>query len=824
MTFSTSFASPSSPPSSRDQGRRTGATWVAATGAGLLLAAACVFVAANWDHIPDAVKLALLGGITGVAVVAGDRLRSSLPATGSALFHLGALLVPVNVAAVDVRLGATWREMMLHGALVSLPASALLAARSRSVVLGAATSAAVVALAGGIAANTALPAPFVLAVAAAALVALDRKRAHALVWATLAGFAPVVTLALHDTVLGHGVAADLGVLVVRPWAWPLATGALAAAVVGVEARRRDDTALLVLAAGALVAHGAVGWSAAGVTRDGAVLVLPSLFVLAELAAFGTARDRFWATPSTTLAVGAEITAVVPTTLLAIAAAWLPRSATATVAAALLAIAWAIGAARRTVSVEPDEGDDLLAATFAAGAFVAAIGAATANVTAVATAAVVIAAASLLVAPRRWYPVGLGFSVFASFSALPDVAPVATHLTVPLAAAFLAAGVSRRLPGARPNEHTGVTAAALACLALGAFGASAQPELGVALVAPAWVAGWWVLGCAGVVALVDPVDRAAAELGRVAALAVMLVTLSWPPADALVPALALAGFGAVDAWHTRRPSIAALLALPVVQLEFALAAQAGLATATTGIALTVAASVWLGLAALGDASLRRPLCAIAALSTAAGLAAATNDAGAFGVTLTITGALLAGAALVIDERRLLVAAGAVTAVGVWVQLAAGGVQMSEPYVAPVVLSLLVAGWRVRAAAPEAAGAGRTGSWAAYGPAIALLGASPVVERLRGGGAGHAMAAGAVALVAIVVGGSRRLSAPLLLGTATLAVIGGHEVLRPAAGVPLAAWLAAGGLALLGAAVAIERSDTSPVEAGRRVVDVLSEQFE
>ena len=39
-------------------GRRAGATWVAATGAFLLLAAATVFVATRWDHIPDAVKLA----------------------------------------------------------------------------------------------------------------------------------------------------------------------------------------------------------------------------------------------------------------------------------------------------------------------------------------------------------------------------------------------------------------------------------------------------------------------------------------------------------------------------------------------------------------------------------------------------------------------------------------------------------------------------------------------------------------------------------------------------------------------------------------------
>jgi hypothetical protein len=39
-----------------------------------------------------------------------------------------------------------------------------------------------------------------------------------------------------------------------------------------------------------------------------------------------------------------------------------------------------------------------------------------------------------------------------------------------------------------------------------------------------------------------------------------------------------------------------------------------------------------------------------------------------------------------------------------------------------------------------------------------------------------------------------------------------------------WLAAGGTLLLGLGVQLERTDASPVEAGRRVVDVMSERFE
>jgi hypothetical protein len=120
--------------------------------------------------------------------------------------------------------------------------------------------------------------------------------------------------------------------------------------------------------------------------------------------------------------------------------------------------------------------------------------------------------------------------------------------------------------------------------------------------------------------------------------------------------------------------------------------------------------------------------------------------------------------------------------------------------------------------------RPGSWVAYGPAVALLAGSGIVERVHGGGSTHALFAGAVALVAVVAGGSRRLAAPLLLGTAALVTVTVYETIDATAGIPLSAWLAAGGLGLLGAAVAIERSDTSPVQAGKRVVDALAEHFE
>jgi hypothetical protein len=82
---------------------RTGALWVAATGAFLLFAAAVVFVAVKWSDIPEGVKLAALATLTASLLVAGRLARAALPATATALFHLGAFLLPVNVAAALVR-------------------------------------------------------------------------------------------------------------------------------------------------------------------------------------------------------------------------------------------------------------------------------------------------------------------------------------------------------------------------------------------------------------------------------------------------------------------------------------------------------------------------------------------------------------------------------------------------------------------------------------------------------------------------------------------------------------------------------------------------
>ena len=56
-----------------------------------------------------------------------------------------------------------------------------------------------------------------------------------------------------------------------------------------------------------------------------------------------------------------------------------------------------------------------------------------------------------------------------------------------------------------------------------------------------------------------------------------------------------------------------------------------------------------------------------------------------------------------------------------------------------------------------------------------------------------------------------------------VLAGHESLSALAGVPTWAWLASAGAVLLAVGVALERSDSTPADVGRRLVDVLGERY-
>ena len=81
-----------------------------------------------------------------------------------------------------------------------------------------------------------------------------------------------------------------------------------------------------------------------------------------------------------------------------------------------------------------------------------------------------------------------------------------------------------------------------------------------------------------------------------------------------------------------------------------------------------------------------------------------------------------------------------------------------------------------------------------------------------------------MAAMVAGGWRRLAGPLVLGTALVVTVTIVESLPALAGVPTWGWLATGGTFLLLSGLALECTETSPVQVGRRLVDVIDERFQ
>jgi hypothetical protein len=792
-------------------GRRTGATWVAATGAFLLLAAATMFVATRWDQIPDGAKLAALVGITGACVLAGDRLRKSLPATGNALFHLGALLIPIDVVALGMRTSMSWQELLLVDGLISTALLAICAWRASSVVLAATASAGVLVSAGGIAAVTGIPAPFALAVFAVVACFVPKLERHAFTWAGVAAIAPLALVVLDRAITGNGVARELGLFAVA-WPWSVATVALVSVVVARGARLRNEPPLMLIALAAIAAHGIALWRGTDTPHLVDVLAAPAFFLLAELAVLAVRRDPFWARPAHIAAQVLEALVAVPTILavygafafVALSELGFGDTRDLAIAAGVGALGWIVAEGRRrTRSWAP------LPAAAALTLFAVAL--ATGSAAALAGAAIVIgAAAAVMLTRERMMPLAFAAAGYATVAGLLDER-TALLVSVGAAAVFVLA-VFRADPRLHSERVTGL---ALALVAVG-FGERVGAEFAGLLIA----ALVWPVVCWLVALVADEVDQRIGDVIRAIAFFVLPFLVGGAAIDVLPAALALTLLSVSDEVRTRRTLFAYAAIAPMIVCEIALAALAGLDVATGGVALCVAASVWLGSAAFARSPWREPLAAAAGVSAFVGLLGASASAMTFGPALTITGVLALSIGLMLDEVLVAHVGGGVATVGVWITLAARDVVVSELYVAPVALQLLLAGIALR----TRVGDRRPSSWVAYGPAIALLASCALAERIAGGPAWHSMVAGAIGVMAVAVGGWKRALAPLLLGTGTLVAVVVREMLDSNAGIPTWVWLAVGGAALIGAAVAMERKDVSPVEAGRRVVDVLGSHFD
>ena len=826
-------------------GRRTGATWVAATGAFLLLAGAAVFVAVRWEQLSRPAKLGVVVALTAAFLAGGRALRRSLPATGDVLFHLGAFLLPVDVAALAVYQGAGWRTLLLAEGVLGVVVLGSLGLATRSVVLRWTGVASMVLVAAGVAAVSPVPAAVVLALVAlgAELARQVRFRRAAAAWAVVAGLAPVLGAALSGLVTvgsglrglnaGHGILVELGLTgEVQTVAGPLA-GLLAAVVLARQATDARDVNLAFCAFACLAAGVGASLLAADLPAGSTLVAMGGIFVLIEMAALLSARDPFWRRPLAGLADVAEVAAsgfavfaggFLLATPVLVALDALPAGPSVAVAMALAALGWLAADMRRYRGTPRPLGLAVLGGGgWPAATVPLAVSAAAAVTFATgsgpATAGALVVLAGLLVASGRpgcqWLATAFAPLAVACAAGASSAAAAVAGLVG--AAVVAEAAVRERRLGAFVTARLLTVAAVTTALVAAAVG---EGSVGPVAAVAAAVSACWLLSL-----LLDRGGRELGDVARIGLLAPLVASTDLDPARALPGVVAITLLYAVDAFRLRRPGVGIGAALAVQVVVVLLGRANGLDGPATGLALCVGAVAWAGLASVVEAGWRRPFVVAAGAGLALGLLGATGDPRALSNALLVGGGLGLGAGLSLRRTDAAHAGGGMVILGLFGHLALAGVTAAEPYLAPVAVHLLVAGYCVRATQAGRGAVRRHGasSWAAYAPAVALLGGAALAERVAGGAGWHALVAGGVGVMAVAAGGWLRLAGPLLVGTALLVAVTVHESLSALAGVPTWAWLALGGSVLLAVGVALERSDTSPTEAGRRVVDVLAERF-
>jgi hypothetical protein len=698
-------------------------------------------------------------------------------------------------------------------------------------------------------------------------------------WAALAGLAVPLSGAAQLGWPAAGVLTDLGLATEVPHAAAAATGLVAGLALGITAHRRRSLPVAFLALGCVLTGLVTTWVGLEPSGPASLVAAAALLLIVQVAAGVWHDDAFWQRPTALLAQGGEVVTAVLTVRLAgdlvVAPSDPGRNPTAGLAAALVALTWLVAethvqrfAVGRPGAFRLDRSPLPLSAALAPFAAALAASAAVALLTgsgpATAAALTGFGAAVLLapMLPAGWPGRGdthqilaahlLAWAPFVAERNLPAVAVVA--LVGALAIAGAAVGTTRSAPtgfwpaaspagggqvpgpggpsGAghpggtatvpgpgAPNGVTRATARVLSLLALvpiasGAVVLAVAGE-GIAAATAAVAAAWLVA------AVLDRAEQPAGALPlALAPRLAALVPLAFLPLLPDHAEAAIAGLVAVlalgDALRRDEPLLVAGAGAAMPFVVLGLAGPAGWTTADAGVIVCLTGVAWLGIGACLPARWTPPMLLSAVGAAAAGLALSAEHPPALATNLLLVGGSVAAAGVAVRRSEVTTIGLAAATFGSWSHLQLAGVTAAEPYVAPVAALLLLAGLH----AQREHG---VGSWLAHAPAVVLMGGAALLERLAGGPAWHALVAGAVGTVAVAAGGARRLAGPLLVGT--LVVVGTtiHETLGVTTAVGTPVWLAIGGVVLLGAGVGMERRGVGPVEAGRRLIDVVNERF-
>lgn len=806
---------------------RSAALWLGGTGAFLILVAAAVLVAMRWDDIAAWMKLAGLLVANATVIGAGLRYRDKLPATAAALFHLGAFMVPISAVASTSQAELDWQEALLAASATTIVALTALDRIRPSKALPAVALGAVVPLVGGVAALVGAPGAVLLAAVALVTLQLVPTRgspisAAALGWAGLAA-ALAILVAVDDPWIGTAeVVESLGLASTTAPVSHLIAGLLAALAFGIAAHRDDSEGLAIAAIAALVTGVAATLVDIDSSSGSIGLSLVLLAVSVELGAYATARHRPWSAVLGDLAVLAETGMVIGGLWVVGEAMWavdieVASDRAVALAAFVLAVGWFVAGQRRRVDdcqsiwMALLTGSGWWPATVAlAATTVAGAGAATGSPLVAGWTSVTVAALLVVTGRAGGHATAAALTVTA-VAVLDNAADAAA---ISAAAAAVLAGAAAVRAGATGATRLG--SIALHALSV-AHGLVAVIALGDAVDLPRGLAA--VLAVVAIVlptiiterASTDPVRVANGLFGR------LVLTVMFLPAwfglrvgDLLAAAVLATALIAVDVLRSRDSRLLLPLIVILPATVSLAGTAAGLGLGTIGVALAVCAVSVGGLAIAVD----RFEISVVALVGAAVLSAlvhASTDPGAMSTTLMILGAAGIAVAAVFRSVAGFVGSAAVASVGLWARLDLLEVTWSEPFLAPAAAVLVVLGL---VTPPE-----RLSSWWTHGAATALLGGAALLERIDGGHGGHGLIAGSVAVVAVALGAQARLIGPLSIGTALIVGVAGHEALAYAASVPTWAWLAGAGTVLLGCAVLVERSATSPIEGGRRLVDTV-----
>ena len=366
--------------------------------------------------------------------------------------------------------------------------------------------------------------------------------------------------------------------------------------------------------------------------------------------------------------------------------------------------------------------------------------------------------------RPWHGISLAHPGGPGFAAAgwPELPLALVVLASCAITAVVAAGAWRGSRGSLDALAVAlpVVAAPAAAVARLSFGITVGLLLALTLALTGWAAASRSLAPAGAALAAAPLTLVWALAGRVPTLVVLgCLTAAY----------------SVCAWRARLPGVRAGAACLAVVSGGALAASSALAAGRPAwqAGLAVLASAALGQLAATLLARARPLPGLAVeasgwLAAVTGAALSLDTPQHASIALAVTGALCLGVALRPSRRPLLWAGLALGEAALCVWLAAMGVLAPEPYTVPAAAMLIAFGRYHSRRSP------RAGSWATYGPGLAVLLLPSLTAAWLDHGWLRPLLLGVAATAVTLAGGRARLRAPLLLGATVAVLDAGHEL--------------------------------------------------